>query len=47
MANIEPQFYGTWEGRVLEAIAVENIRNWNWILEYTQSNNKFFLRCWL
>jgi phosphatidylserine/phosphatidylglycerophosphate/cardiolipin synthase-like enzyme len=32
----EPPFYGTWKGRVLEAIAVENIRDWVGILEFTQ-----------
>jgi phosphatidylserine/phosphatidylglycerophosphate/cardiolipin synthase-like enzyme len=32
----EPPFYGTWKGRILEAIAVENIRDWNGIWEYTQ-----------
>lgn len=32
----EPPFYGSWKGRVLEAIAVENIRDWNGILEYTE-----------
>jgi phosphatidylserine/phosphatidylglycerophosphate/cardiolipin synthase-like enzyme len=32
----EPPFYGSWKGRVLEAIAVENIRDWKGILEYTQ-----------
>ncbi len=32
----EPPFYGSWKGRVLEAIALENIRDWNGILEYTQ-----------
>jgi hypothetical protein len=36
MIVAEPPFYGTWKGRVLEAIAVENIRDWNGILEYTQ-----------
>ena len=32
----EPPFYGSWKGRVIEAIAVENIRDWNGILEYTE-----------
>jgi phosphatidylserine/phosphatidylglycerophosphate/cardiolipin synthase-like enzyme len=32
----EPPFYGSWKGRVLEAISVENIRDWNGILEYTE-----------
>ncbi len=32
----EPPFYGSWKGRVLEAIAIENIRDWNGILEYTE-----------
>lgn len=36
MIDAEPPFYGSWKGRVLEAIAVENIRDWNGILEYTQ-----------
>jgi phosphatidylserine/phosphatidylglycerophosphate/cardiolipin synthase-like enzyme len=36
MIIAEPPFYGTWKGRVLEAIAVENIRDWNGIWEYTQ-----------
>lgn len=36
MIVAEPPFYGTWKGRVLEAIAVENIRSWNGIWEYTQ-----------
>jgi len=36
MITKEPPFYGSWKGRVLEAIAVENIRDWNGILEYTQ-----------
>jgi phosphatidylserine/phosphatidylglycerophosphate/cardiolipin synthase-like enzyme len=36
----EPPFYDSWKGRVLEAIAVENIRDWNGILEYTQLTPK-------
>src|SRR5665648_188554 len=32
----EPPFYGSWKGRVIEAIALENIRDWNGIQEYTQ-----------
>jgi phosphatidylserine/phosphatidylglycerophosphate/cardiolipin synthase-like enzyme len=32
----EPPFYGSWKGRVLEAISVENIRDWNGILKYTE-----------
>jgi phosphatidylserine/phosphatidylglycerophosphate/cardiolipin synthase-like enzyme len=36
MIDVEPPFLGSWKGRVLEAIAVENIRDWNGILEYTQ-----------
>ena len=36
MSVVEPLYYGSWKGRVLEAIAVENIRDWNGILEYTQ-----------
>jgi phosphatidylserine/phosphatidylglycerophosphate/cardiolipin synthase-like enzyme len=36
MIVVEPPFFGSWKGRVLEAIAVENIRDWNGILEYTQ-----------
>ena len=31
-----PPFYGTWKGRVLEAIALESIRDWIGIQEYTQ-----------
>lgn len=36
MSIAEPPYYGSWKGRVLEAIAVENIRDWNGILDYTQ-----------
>jgi phosphatidylserine/phosphatidylglycerophosphate/cardiolipin synthase-like enzyme len=36
MIVAEPPFFGSWKGRILEAIAVENIRDWNGILEYTQ-----------
>ena len=32
----EPPYYRSWKGRVLEAIAVENIRDWNGILDYAQ-----------
>lgn len=36
MIDAEPPFYGSWKGRVLEAIALENIRDWLGIQEYTQ-----------
>lgn len=36
MIDEEPPFYGSWKGRVLEAIALENIRDWFGIQEYTQ-----------
>ena len=36
MIDARPPYYGSWKGRVLEAIAVENIRDWNDILDYTQ-----------
>ena len=36
MINEKPPYYGTWKGRVLEAIALENIRDWLGIQEYTQ-----------
>lgn len=36
MTVSEPPYLGSWKGRVLEAIAVENIRDWNDILDYTQ-----------
>ena len=36
MTVAEPPYLGSWKGRVLEAIAVENIREWNVILDYTQ-----------
>jgi phosphatidylserine/phosphatidylglycerophosphate/cardiolipin synthase-like enzyme len=36
MNDTEPPFLGSWKGRVLESIAVEDIRDWNGILEYTQ-----------
>jgi hypothetical protein len=36
MIDAEPPFYGSWKGRVLEAIAIENIRDWLGIQEYTQ-----------
>jgi len=36
MIEEEPPFYGSWKGRVLEAIALENIRDWVGIQEYTQ-----------
>jgi len=36
MIVAEPPYYGSWKGRVLEAIAVENVRDWNGILDYTQ-----------
>jgi len=35
MIDARPPYYGSWKGRVLEAIAVENIRDWNDILDYT------------
>ena len=36
MIDEKPPYYGTWKGRVLEAIALENIRDWLGIQEYTQ-----------
>jgi phosphatidylserine/phosphatidylglycerophosphate/cardiolipin synthase-like enzyme len=36
MTVAEPIYYGSWKGRVLEAIAVENIRDWTGILDYTE-----------
>ncbi len=36
MSAPEPPYYGSWKGRVLEAIAVENLRSWNDILVYTE-----------
>jgi phosphatidylserine/phosphatidylglycerophosphate/cardiolipin synthase-like enzyme len=36
MTDIEPPFYNSWKGRVLEAITLENIRDWRGIQEYTQ-----------
>jgi phosphatidylserine/phosphatidylglycerophosphate/cardiolipin synthase-like enzyme len=36
MTIAEPPYYGSWKGRVLEAIAVENIRDWTGILDYTE-----------
>lgn len=36
IATAEPPYHGSWKGRVLEAIALENIRDWNGILDYTQ-----------
>src|SRR3990172_907821 len=36
MTEAEPPFYNSWKGRVLEAIALENIRDWRGIQEYTQ-----------
>jgi phosphatidylserine/phosphatidylglycerophosphate/cardiolipin synthase-like enzyme len=36
MAVTEPPFYNSWKGRVLEAIALDNIRDWIGIQEYTQ-----------
>jgi phosphatidylserine/phosphatidylglycerophosphate/cardiolipin synthase-like enzyme len=36
MIDAEPPYYGSWKGRVLEAIALENIRDWLGIQEYTQ-----------
>jgi phosphatidylserine/phosphatidylglycerophosphate/cardiolipin synthase-like enzyme len=36
MIVAEPPYYGSWKGRILEAIAVENIRDWNGILDYTE-----------
>ena len=36
MTVAEPPYYGSWKGRVLEAIAVENIRDWIGILDYTE-----------
>jgi phosphatidylserine/phosphatidylglycerophosphate/cardiolipin synthase-like enzyme len=36
MIDAEPPYYSSWKGRVLEAIALENIRDWIGIQEYTQ-----------
>jgi len=36
MTETEPPFYSSWKGRVIEAIALENIRDWRGIQEYTQ-----------
>ena len=36
MTVAEPPFFDSWKGRVLEAIAVENVRDWNGIQDYTQ-----------
>ena len=36
MIVAEPPYFFSWKGRVLEAIAVENIRDWNGILDYAQ-----------
>jgi phosphatidylserine/phosphatidylglycerophosphate/cardiolipin synthase-like enzyme len=36
MTDTEPPFYGSWKGRILEAIALENIRDWIGIQDYTQ-----------
>ena len=36
MIDAEPPYYGSWKGRVLEAIALENIRDWIGIQDYTQ-----------
>lgn len=32
----EPPFWGSWKGRVLEAIVVYNIRDWNGLLDHTE-----------
>ena len=31
-----PPYLGSWKGRVLKAIAVHDIRNWNGLLSHTQ-----------
>ena len=36
MMDEKPPFYGSWKGRVIEAIALENIRDWIGIKDYTQ-----------
>jgi phosphatidylserine/phosphatidylglycerophosphate/cardiolipin synthase-like enzyme len=36
----EPPHLGSWKGRVLEAIAVHNIRDWNGLFDYTQLNRE-------
>ncbi len=36
MSVARPPYYDSWKGRVLQAISVENIRDWNGISEYTQ-----------
>ena len=36
MIDAEPPFYRSWKGRVLEAIALENFRDWRDIQDYTQ-----------
>ena len=36
MGDAEPPYYGSWKGRILEAIAVEGIRHWEGILDYAQ-----------
>jgi phosphatidylserine/phosphatidylglycerophosphate/cardiolipin synthase-like enzyme len=41
MIDEEPPFYGSWKGRVLEAIALENIRDWIGIQEYTQLTEEY------
>lgn len=36
MTAVELPYFGSWKGRVLEAIAVGNVRDWNGIMAYTQ-----------
>lgn len=36
MSVEQPQFLGSWKGRVLEAIAVHNIRDWDGLLAFTE-----------
>ena len=32
----EPPYWGSWKGRVLEAIAIYNIRDWDGLLDHTE-----------
>jgi len=36
MGDTVPLYLGSWKGRILEAIAVRNIRDWRGLLTYTQ-----------
>ena len=36
MSVEEPPFWGSWKGRVIEAIVVYNIRGWNGLLDHTE-----------